>query len=174
MTLPKVSVVFLQVTSARTDDYSKSFTGLYFIATLYLNYIIITLFQVLIVLHFVLTVWWVNIRDRKIPGGVLYDIAVLILLALLLRNVLRKILRKQWPLKSVTLRDISRIFTWLSRYNLVNGKHGRVLSRIILFLRANQCTWLPISYQFCNFLVLALGVGAVVAQSDHAISELVS
>ena len=41
-------------------------------------------------------------------------------------------------------------------------------------LRANQCFWLPVSYQFCNFLVLAVGVGAVVAQTDHAISELVS
>ena len=41
-------------------------------------------------------------------------------------------------------------------------------------LRANQCVWLPVSYQFCNFLVLAVGVGAVVAQTDHAISELVS
>ncbi|XP_028394089.1 type-1 angiotensin II receptor-associated protein-like [Dendronephthya gigantea] len=47
-----------------------------------------------------------------------------------------------------------------------------IVIHFILTVWANQCAWLPVSYQFCNFLVLALGVGAVVASSDHAISEL--
>ena len=47
-----------------------------------------------------------------------------------------------------------------------------IVLHFVLTVWANQCPWLPTSYQFCNFLVLALGVGAVVAQSDHAISEL--
>jgi hypothetical protein len=56
-----------------------------------------------------------------------------------------------------------------SNFNLLQSSNSS-----FIFLRANQCTWLPVSYQFCNFLVLAVGVGAVVAPSDHAISELVS
>ena len=41
------------------------------------------------------------------------------------------------------------------------------------FHRANQCPWLPVSYQFCNFLVLAVGVGAIVASSNSQLAELV-
>ncbi|CAB4005329.1 type-1 angiotensin II receptor-associated [Paramuricea clavata] len=47
-----------------------------------------------------------------------------------------------------------------------------IVIHFALTVWANQCIWLPVSYQFCNFLVLAVGVGAVVAPSNHAISEL--